>query len=354
MPINKNAIRRYKILDGLLSRTDKHYSMTELHNKVNEKLEDEEFGIVTKRCIEKDLKALTEIFSVEYEGYDDDKDKVTIYKEGTNKPYYTYAEGTDPIFTQKLTNDEKEMMNEILNMLGKIDGLENFDWLTDFKRRLELDNKESKKTISFQENKELVGSDMLGKLFIYTSSKTVLRIQNKEFNKEDTEEHIIHPYLLKQYNNRWFLIAYCQNKEEIRNYALDRIIKDSIKEEPEIEFFPCKEDLEERFEGIIGVTKFKDEEPQEIIFWVSETEYKYIQTKPIHPSQKELKRKKEMYMARYPNLAGGYFFSIECAYNIELIKTFMSEGLDGLVVLEPERIKNKIAERIISLSQKYI
>ena len=53
--VKKNAIMRYKILDTLLSNRNRFYSITDLHEKVNEALYLACMEPVSRRCIEKDL-----------------------------------------------------------------------------------------------------------------------------------------------------------------------------------------------------------------------------------------------------------------------------------------------------------
>ena len=60
MPANKNAVIRYKFLDDLLSDRLHYYSMEELTEKVNERLEDLGYSPVVSRTLEKDLVFLQE------------------------------------------------------------------------------------------------------------------------------------------------------------------------------------------------------------------------------------------------------------------------------------------------------
>ena len=60
MPANKNAVIRYKFLDDLLSDHLHYYSMKELTEKVNERLEDLGYSPVVSRTLEKDLVFLQE------------------------------------------------------------------------------------------------------------------------------------------------------------------------------------------------------------------------------------------------------------------------------------------------------
>ena len=99
---------------------------------------------------------------------------------------------------------------------------------------------------------------------------------------------------------------------------------------------------------------FDEDAPlQEIIFWISDKSKDYVITKPIHGSQKTLKREKDSYLRRvYPKLKNGKFFQIECRENYELIRELISFGPE-LLVLSPINIKNQILKNLDGLLQRY-
>jgi len=61
--------------------------------------------------------------------------------------------------------------------------------------------------IAFDQNIDLKGIGFLGELFNAILFKRVLKIKYKSFTNEQFENQTIHPYYLKQYNNRWFLFG---------------------------------------------------------------------------------------------------------------------------------------------------
>ena len=52
-------------------------------------------------------------------------------------------------------------------------------------------------------------------------NKRVLKILYKSFTARDFSTYTVHPQLLKEFNNRWFLI--CSYKGSMYNLALDRM-----------------------------------------------------------------------------------------------------------------------------------
>lgn len=105
---------------------------------------------------------------------------------------------------------------------------------------------------------------MLGVLFDNISNQVVIKLQYHTFTDKETREICFHPYLLKQYNNRWYLIGAADDDGKILNFALDRI--DVVTALPEMKYKPYNENLAERFEDIIGVTLYEDRDIKHILF----------------------------------------------------------------------------------------
>lgn len=338
MPTNKNALVRYKFLDGLLSDHHHYYDIHDLTELVNDKLEDDGFEMVTQRCIEKDLMNMQGLFSapIEHEK-----------KNGKNCIFYWNRSFT--IFSQEMSREEKSLLREVLSTLGQFSGLENFKWLDDFKIGLGLE--ERRPIISFSNNPYLKNSNLLGNLFDNISNEVVIRLYYHTFKDTTIRSIEFHPYLLKQYNDRWFLIGAADSDKKILNFALDRI--DKVEPLPEKEYAECPEDLYERSEDIVGVTFYENRPVEHILFWVCDESKDYVATKPIHESQTQIKGEAEQDLrSHYPNLEGGVFFTIDCIKNYELIRELCSYGKD-LLVLSPDRIREAVINRFSSILVAY-
>lgn len=339
MPTNKNALTRYKFLDEMLSDRHHFYDIHDLTEKCNEKLVTAGLPEVTQRCIEKDIHYL------EYDPFFAEIKRFRI----SGKRCMRYTNPSFSIFKKELSEEESNLILEVLNTIGQFDGLAHFDWLERFKIGLGL--KERPKIISFSNNPYLQNSNLLGVLFDNTSNQVVVELEYHTFSDTVKNTIVFHPYLLKQYNNRWYTIGAADSDKKILNFALDRI--DKVTSLPEKEFFPCEEDLAERFEDIVGVTLYEGRKVEHIIFWVSDRSKDYVKTKPIHESQKHLKGSfSDAICVKYPNLRSGAVFSIDCIPNYELIRELYSFGKD-LLVLEPTEIQDQIWDIIHSMDEDY-
>ena len=336
--VKKNAIMRYKILDSLLSNRNRYYSISELLEKVNEALELDGMESVSRRCIEKDLNTL------ECAPYEAAIERVWYH----GKKCIRYAEEGFSIFTKKLTEEEENLLSEVLNTIGQFDGLDTFEWLDSLKKRLDI--KEHRRIIQFDSNPYFEGRNLIGSLFTAISNKQVLALKYHTFKDPHLKEVVVYPYLLKEYNNRWFLIVGVEDGT-ILNFALDRI--DDFKPMPHIDYIEPDEDLESRFDDIVGVTLFKNKPTEDILLWVNEEGFQYVKTKPLHGSQRDVKGEEDKAVReRYPALQGGRFFRLQCILNYELEQLLMSK-MNQLVVLEPATLKDSLINRIKKMDSLY-
>ena len=340
MPTNKNALLRYRQLDRLLSDHHHYYNIHELTEKVNEKLESDGFRAVTQRCIEKDLVEMEGLFSAPIDHFD-----------WNGKNCIRYSKYGFSIFKEEMSREERSLLREVLSTLGQFGGLDNFKWLDDFKIGLGLE--ERRPIISFSNNPYYMSDPtLLGTLFDDISNEVVIRLSYHTFTDPTVRSIDFHPYLLRQYNDRWFLIGAADSDMVILNFALDRI--DKVEPLPEKKYVECPDDLNDRFDDIVGVTLYQDRPVERILFWVSDTSKDYVATKAIHGSQVQLKGEAEKNLrSQYPNLEGGAFFTIDCIRNYELIRELWSYGKELRVLSSNGNIQEDIFEQICEMKEEY-
>ena len=340
MPTNKNALTRYKYLDDMLSDRHHYYDINDLTEKCNEKLANAGFPEVTRRCIEKDLHYL------EYDPFFAEIERFRV----NGKNCVRYANSSFSIFQKELSDEESSLILEVLNTIGQFDGLAHFEWLDRFKAGLGL--KERRQIISFSNNPYLLNSNLLGTLFDIISNEVVIRLSYHTFVDATVRNIDFHPYLLKQYNNRWYLLGAADSDKKILNFALDRI--DKVEPLPEKKYIKCPEDLYDRFEDIVGVTLYENRPVEHILCWVSDIIKGYIDTKPIHGSYTALKGETEKQLRlEYPQLQGGLFFSLDCIPNFELIRELCLYGKELIVLCSDGTVADDVYKRISEMNKRY-
>lgn len=340
MPTNKNALTRYKYLDELLSDRHHYYDIHDLTEKCNQKLVEDGFPEVTQRCIEKDINYL------EYAPFSADIERFRV----NGKRCLRYENPSFSIFRKELTEEECNLLCEVLNTIGQFDGLDNFKWLDDFKMGLGL--KERRQIISFSNNPYLKNSNLLGTLFDNISNGVVIRLSYHTFTDATIRSIVFHPYLLKQYNDRWFLLGADDSDKKMLNFALDRI--DEVEPLPERTYEQCSEKLAERFDDIVGVSLYEDRPLEHILCWVSDASRGYVDTKPIHGSYTPIKGDVEQQLrSEFPQLEGGMFFTLDCIKNYELIRELCSYGKDLIVLRSDGTVADDVKKRVSEMMEQY-
>ena len=370
MPSNKNAVIRYMYLDQMLSDRYNKYTCEDLLIKVNERLafagyhtiggdqSDYDHYIKSgKRVIQLDIQALQDTpFNMEI----DCTDKLN------GSPVYRYADPTQSLFSKQLSDEEKRLLQEVLNTLGQFAGLDNFEWLQDLQEKLndrkafgrtEFDNHNlsARKIISFSSNDYLEGKNYLGTLFSLIANKKVVDVDYEPFGSQ-SRTICLYPYLLKQYNDRWYLIGtptetkeFPYRKDFYINLPLDRM--NAINAVDGVPYIDCDDDLDERFEDIIGVTYDEKTPLTKIILAVKDGFTGYVDTKPLHGSQiKYSTTEQENLHNKYAALNGYTFYSIEVKPNRELYNQIYMYGENVLMVSPDDLRDNMIAEMGKSLS----
>lgn len=370
MPNNKNAVIRYMFLDQMLSDRHNKYTCEDLLIKVNERLEEAGYPTIGgdqgdydryiksgKRVIQLDLQALQDSpFNMEI----DSSDRLF------GSPVYRYVDQAQSLFSKQISDDEKRLLQEVLNTLGQFAGLDSFEWLHDLQAKLndrksfgrnefDKESQDSRKIISFSSNDYLEGKDYLGTLFALISNKKVVDVDYEPFG-EAPRKIRLYPYLLKQYNDRWYLIGtplatseFPYREDFYVNLPLDRM--NGVTAVDGVDYIDCDEYFEERYDDIIGITWLKEEELTEILIAVKNSYSGYVDTKPLHGSQvKFAQAVQEQLHEKYRAFDGYTFYGLELKPNREFFNTVLRNGTDILVIL-PGSVREKLKSELESSLQ---
>ncbi|OJU77849.1 MAG: WYL domain-containing protein [Bacteroidetes bacterium 47-18] len=336
MAVNKLALIRYKTIDQCLQNRLRCWTLEDLIEKVADALYDYE-GIATgvsKRTIQADI----QLMRSDKLGYN----APIVVQE---KKYYIYEDAEYSINHTKITDADIDKMNEIVSVLRQMNGFDYFDDMNDIIARLENSlNKsanESANYIQLEGNKLLKGIGHILPLYQAIKKKIPLLINYKSFKASEARQSVYSPYLLKEYRNRWFLIAVPQRGTTLVTLALDRII-DFMEMTPK-DYKPYTGvDFERYFEDTIGVTKTQKDRAYKIILWVNKYNAPYVLTKPIHTSQQLLKEDET-----------GITIRIDVVLNFELEREILGFG-ESIKVLAPRLLQKKIKMRIEKMNKLYM
>lgn len=333
MPQTRLATLRYQALDHCFSDQTRHYFIEDLIEAVNNTLENNDQKPVSRRTVYNDIRDMesNHDWNVLFEEH--------AYIDG--RRYYRYENPQYSIWKNDLDEHQLEQMKSLMLLLQQFHGLPQFERVQEVIQQLEekykfkLQSPES--VIAFDTNEYVAGVEHLSLLFEAIVNKQPLRITYQPYGK-DAYEKVVHPYFIKQYNNRWFLFGYSKDGlyENIINMPFDRIQSIAREAIPFVENTLCN--FDEFFDDIIGVTQTHGE-LQTVVLHVAPARLPYILSKPLHPSQ------------RIRHEAEGIVV-LEVIPNKELYQLLLSFGPD-IKVLEPVEIQQQMEEFIQKMAENY-
>lgn len=256
------------------------------------------------------------------------------------RTFYRYSTKDFSIDNQPITNEEMAQLREMSFLLNRFKGLPQCEWMNELVTNLEdkFHLKGSSKSVIFLESSVYnKGVEHISPLFNAIINKQTLHITYTPFGKSDCEWDI-HPYYIKQYNNRWFLIGLNNKDFKISNLGLDRIITFTISPIPYIED-NIVEDVDEYFADVVGVTIPRDTDIEHVILKFSSNRFPYIESKPLHESMKFVDKENGI-------------ISIDVIPNKELTALILSFGSD-VEVIEPKPLRDNISSAIEQTFKKY-
>ena len=320
MPENKDFAMRIDILDECLRNRLRKWTLQKLVEEVNIKLKERYNKSASKRTIQNDIKYLIE-----------ERNAPIDRKKDGNVTHFAYLDGTFSIKNLPIQDEEIARLKDVINMLSQINDFQIVAEVEEIIRKLQnsvsTETEKSPSVIQFEKHTTSIGTEYIDNIFTAIKEKATLRISYQPFKAEKPEECLFHPYLLKEYRNRWFVIGRKGNADSITNFALDRIknIKNSINDYMPNNLF----DPEVYFNNLIGVTIPIGSSPEPIEIKVAVNQAPYIKTKPIHYTQEIIKEFKN----------GDVLIRLWLISNYELRSVLLSYCGD-LEVIKPLSLRN--------------
>lgn len=333
MPINRKAMIRYQVYDRCLRNPGREYNMQELLDEVNKVLEEYGSRGIGRTQFYKDI---TYLETSEWQA------PVERYKKGTTV-YFRYEDRNYSISNQPLNQEEVEKLKSALLVLGRFKGMPQFEWVSEIIAVLEGKMGMigyQKEAISFDNNLDYAGLQHIEALFNAIVHQKVVKIVYQPFSDgHERMEVISHPYHLRQYNQRWFVLGLNQEKNiPTWNMALDRII--SV-EDTQLPYTETDTDWDEHFSNVIGVTRHEGE-PEEIRLRFTAKQAPFVITKPLHETMKP-----------YRQEDGSLEVTIQVIPNFELEKVLLAFG-EKVEVLAPLSLRERLIERIRQNYEQYL
>lgn len=332
MPVDKQVQLRYEVLNKCFRDLYREYTIDDLVDACNKAMLrefDMEDG-VSKRTVQND------IANLQMPPYNIRLDE--NLKNGRKRIYRYYDTNfTLPQF--RMNDSDRNKIQAAVNVLENYGGEPLLDWARTLLKQMEsgLFGSDSSSVVSFQSNPDLKNISLFGDLLQAILNKKVLKLTYAPFGK-DSYVDSVYPYHLKQFNDRWYLIAQAFGYDTYGHYALDRIVSFEVIDVPYVE---SEVDFSEYFDDVIGVTVPERWEPVDVILRVSNNRFNYIKTKPLHLSQRVIGEDRNHTR-----------ISINVKINKELIALILSFGAD-IEVLAPASLRAEIAKKIRAMNDNY-
>lgn len=317
MPSNKHAAFRYRVLNDCFTRPGRrHWTKKELQEEVTRQLQ-EHFGdhlSIGLRTIDGDIALLR---SDPPRGYA----APIAVREGK----YFYEDPDFTISRFPLSAEETALLRDAFALLRQFPGLPQLPVLEALVRQsgagmdLELP---SHSVIQFENSPPAMGLSWLDPLYGHIRRREALEIRYQPFAPPGEVVVLLHPYLLKEWRNRWYVVGRNERENQVWNLALDRIADvrpAGIPFRSNDLFNPI-----DWYRDIVGVTRPQGAAPVRIKFRAGGSVAGYLLTKPIHASQQTVRQD-----------ASGVTFSLHVIPNPELIGELRRFGRE-IEVLSPE------------------
>ena len=176
----------------------------------------------------------------------------------------------------------------------------------------------------FLEKRRPQGTENLYGLLHAIKNNLQIYFSYQKFWEEQISERNVEPYALKEFKDRWYLMAKDLKDNNLKSFALDRLSNLEITK-TKYEHKNLKQ-IEENYRYCFGIISPNDEEPQEIILSFDAIKGKYIKTLPLHSTQEIIIENEEEIQVRL-KLFITYDFIMELLSHGENVKVLKPQSL---------------------------
>lgn len=277
MPKNKNAFIRYRIIDTALRNRHKRYpTKIELIEACSG------LGTVSARTIDKDI-------------YDMKNDEELGYFAPIeyDRKYngYFYSDEGYSISKIPLKPEDLYALEFACSLLKQFEGIEpvqqfiqSVSKIEDFISMKRIAGENLDEIIQTEKSLNVKGNEFLGKLLSAIKERTVLQVHYKRFGEKAAKHYTYHPYVLKEYRNRWYVTGKAPDQQRIITFALERLVEVIPSK---AQFVPDPTfNVGQYFKHSFGISVLTGYKPETVVLKFDPTEAPYIKSQPLHETQK--------------------------------------------------------------------
>lgn len=326
MATNKHALIRYRTIDKCLQNRTKRWTLQDLIDACSDALYEYEGkdSYVSKRTTQLDIQVLRS----DKLGYNA---PIVVY----DRKYYTYEDEDFTITDIPLTSNDMDVLSESVEMLRQFKDFSLFTELNGVIQKLEDKIYQSggsqSPVIHIEKNEKLKGLEHLDTLYQAIVKKIVLKLTYRSFKARGANTFLFHGYILKEYNNRWFVVGRKQWNDRIFVFALDRI--EQVEIDLKTDYRASEFDADTYYKDTIGVTV--NNKIIDVEFWADPTNAPYIKTKPFHHSQEIVEEREDRSIV----------FRMQVSHNFELERLLLGFG-GSIEVIKPLELRKIMLDKL--------
>lgn len=194
--------------------------------------------------------------------------------------------------------------------------------------------------VDFDDSSFFKGKEHLRLLLIAITENRRITFNHENYSKDTITKYTISPLLLKEFENRWYVIGVPGDINDIRTFGLDRISNLELKGSSRINKIQYEERLA-KFDNIIGL-HYEDNTPVKIRLLVNGVHIKYMRSLPLHHSQ----------IIHTENEKGQYFVDFFIVPNYEFKTQILKIGPEAQVIY-PGTLKQDIKKILLETLAGY-
>ncbi len=333
MPINRSVLMRIRTIDACLRRRNRLWTIEDLRQACEDALYDYEgINSVSLRTVQRDIELMR-------------SDKLGYYAPIVVKErkYYTYSDPEFSITQLPLSEWDLAELSSAIDIIKNYQGFSKIQGQEDVLTRMQdqVQMQRSQRQIVFIETNHLLkGLNLLSPLYEHIRKKEPIVLHYQSFRSSKESIFYLSPYILNEYNNRWFLLAYSKRRG-LMTLALDRMLsveKDINNQFVDNTFFEPKKYLGE----MIGVTRTLQSKTMRVVLRFDADQAPYVMTKPMHQSQEVIDKSED----------GSIVIALTVVYNLELEGKILAFG-SHVEVLRPRMLRHRIAQHLCIAVSKY-
>jgi predicted DNA-binding transcriptional regulator YafY len=338
MPANKYALIRYRTIDRCLTnRSNAYPSKEDLRLACEEALYGSAGDRISVSTLEKDLNAMRNDGALGY--------LAPIVYHRDERGYYYEDEGYS-IENLQLNDEELDAIRfaaKTLVQFRNVPIFSQFDQAIskiDDRLRLapNLDTQALDAVVQFESAPSTRGSEHLIPILQAIRNRKRLLLSHRKFISTDATDYCVDPYLLREYRNRWYVIAWNALKGQFRTYGLDRI--EAVQSTTETFQPQSSFNADEFFVHSFGISKIS-EHPRDIRIRCDRLQHEYLSSQPVHSSQ-ELTQIDE----------NRFELKLHVLLTFELVQFLMGLG-PAVEVIEPLELKSLIKNQLEKTLDQY-